>query len=68
MFFTLGPIFHPYDASQADTLYVSVVIKGNAIIVEDNAEKANALNALMQKYQMEGKYELLDSSMRSVQE
>jgi uncharacterized protein len=60
--------FHPHDASQADTLYVSVVIKGNAIIVEDNAEKANALNALMQKYQMEGKYDLLDPSMRSVQE
>jgi uncharacterized protein len=60
--------FHPHDASQADTLYISVVIKGNAIIVEDDAEKANALNALMQKYQMEGKYDLLDPSMRSVQE
>src|ERR671922_1433711 len=38
--------FHPTDASQADTLYISVVIKGNALIVEDNKEKAKALNAL----------------------
>ena len=49
--------FHPADASQADTLYISIVIKGNALIVEDNKEKAKALNALMQKYQKEGKYE-----------
>jgi uncharacterized protein len=60
--------FHPTDASQADTLYVSVVIKGNASIVQDSVEKARALNALMKKYQKEGGYETLDSDMRSVRE
>lgn len=60
--------FHPTDASQADTLYVSVVIKGKAEIVHGNEEKANALNALMLKYQKEGKYETLDSNMPSVHE
>lgn len=60
--------FHPADASQADTLYISVVIKGNALIVEDNKEKAKALNALMQKYQKEGRYETLDFNMPSVHE
>jgi uncharacterized protein len=60
--------FHPTDASQADTLYISVVIKGKAEIVQDNEEKALALNALMAKYQKEGKYEILDSNMPSVHE
>ena len=60
--------FHPTDASQADTLYISVVIKGNAAIVHDPDEKANALNALMKKYQKEGRYELLSSNMGSVRE
>jgi len=60
--------FHPTDASQADTLYISVVIKGNAAIVQDPDEKANALNALMKKYQKEGGYELLSSNMGSVRE
>jgi nitroimidazol reductase NimA-like FMN-containing flavoprotein (pyridoxamine 5'-phosphate oxidase superfamily) len=60
--------FHSSDASQADTLYISVVIKGNALIVEDNIEKANALNALMEKYQKEGRYERLEPNMQSVQE
>ena len=60
--------FHPSDASQADTLYISVVIKGNAMIVDDNEEKTEALNSLMEKYQKEGKYESLDSYMPSVQE
>jgi uncharacterized protein len=60
--------FHPTDASQADTLYVSVVIKGNASIVEKTTEKALALNALMQKYQKEGGYESLSSQMGSVKE
>ena len=60
--------FHPTDASQADTLYVSVVIKGNASIVQDSVEKARALNALMKKYQKEGGYEPLASNMRSVRE
>jgi uncharacterized protein len=60
--------FHPTDASQADTLYVSVVIKGNASIVQNKDEKANALNALMKKYQKEGGYESLSSNMASVRE
>jgi len=50
---------HPTDASQADTLYISVVIKGNASFVTDDAEKTMALNSLMKKYQPEGKYEPL---------
>lgn len=60
--------FHPYDASQADTLYISVVIKGHSYIVEDTEEKALALNSLMEKYQKEGNYEKLNSKMHSVQE
>jgi nitroimidazol reductase NimA-like FMN-containing flavoprotein (pyridoxamine 5'-phosphate oxidase superfamily) len=60
--------FHPTDASQADTLYISIVIKGNASIVEDNKEKARALNALMKKYQKEGRYQILDPYMSSVKE
>lgn len=60
--------FHPTDASQADTLYISVVIKGNAAIVHDPDEKANALNSLMKKYQKEGGYESLSSNMGSVRE
>jgi nitroimidazol reductase NimA-like FMN-containing flavoprotein (pyridoxamine 5'-phosphate oxidase superfamily) len=60
--------FHPYDASQADTLYISVVIKGHSYIVEDNEEKVLALNSLMEKYQKEGNYEKLNSKMHSVQE
>ncbi|MGC2308405.1 MAG: pyridoxamine 5'-phosphate oxidase family protein [Nitrososphaeraceae archaeon] len=58
--------FHPTDASQADTLYISVVIKGNAFMIDDDIEKAFALNMLMQKYQTEGFYESLDQFMRSV--
>jgi len=60
--------FHPTDASQADTLYISVVIKGRAKIVEDREEKARALNALMEKYQKEGRYEALDAEMPVVEE
>ena len=60
--------FHPTDASQADTLYISVVVKGNASIVQDGEEKASALNALMKKYQKEGGYESLSSNMGSVRE
>ena len=60
--------FHPSDASQADTLYISVVIKGHSYIVEDNEEKVLALNSLMEKYQKEGNYEKLNSKMHSVQE
>src|SRR5919199_1456294 len=60
--------FHPTDASQADTLYISVVIKGNSLIVEDNEEKARALNALMEKYQKEGRYQILPPNLSSVHE
>src|ERR687891_1519465 len=60
--------FHPTDASQADTLYISVVIKGNAFIVDGTAEKARALNALMKKYQREGRYQILHPKMSSVHE
>ncbi|MDQ3847882.1 MAG: pyridoxamine 5'-phosphate oxidase family protein [Thermoproteota archaeon] len=60
--------FHPTDASQADTLYISVVIKGKAEIVDSMDEKAIALNALMEKYQKEGRYEVLDAYTPSVRE
>ena len=60
--------FHPSDASQADTLYISVVIKGTTSIVLSTEEKALALNALMQKYQKEGHYESLNSTQSSVRE
>ncbi len=50
---------HPTDASQADTLYISVVIKGNAILVEDDVEKSSALNDMMKKYQPEGHCDLV---------
>lgn len=54
------------DASQTDTLYVSVVIKGFAESVMDNTEKANVLNAFMEKNQTEGKYEKLTPTMATV--
>lgn len=54
---------HPTDASQADTLYVSVVIKGLGSLVMDRLEKAHALNSLMEKYQPEGRYEKINSEM-----
>lgn len=60
--------FHPTDASQADTLYISVVIKGRAELVRDAGEKARALNALMEKYQKEGGYEPLAPEMPVVRE
>src|SRR5919109_2941922 len=60
--------FHPTDASQADTLYISIVIKGIAEIVQRNEEKALALNALMEKYQKEGGYEALHANMAVVRE
>ena len=46
----------PDDASLADTLYISVVIKGEAVLVEDRKEKVLALNGLVEKYQPEGQY------------
>jgi len=59
---------HPTDASQADTLYISVVIKGTGAIISDNDEKTMALNALMEKYQPEGNYEKLTADMPVVEE
>jgi len=53
----------PTDASLADTLYISVVIKGESVLVQDPREKALALNAMMQKYQPEGRYEPLRHEM-----
>ena len=60
--------FHPTDASQADTLYISIVIKGDATIVNDNEEKSEALNFLMKKYQTDGKYRPLEPNMSTVHE
>ena len=59
---------HPTDASQADTLYISVVIKGTGTIVTDRNEKTLALNALMKKYQPEGGYEAIKPEMEVVDE
>ena len=58
----------PTDASQADTLYISVVIKGKASLVSDPKEKTMALNELMKKYQPEGGYEKLTPDMEVVEE
>ena len=58
----------PADASLADTLYISVIIKGNASIVSDKEEKTNALNGLMEKYQPEGGYEPIRSDMDVLKE
>ena len=54
----------PHNASLADTLYISVVIKGLASFVIDKEEKTLALNGLMEKYQPEGYYDPLKSDMR----
>jgi len=53
----------PNDASLADTLYISVVIKGIGSLVTDRKEKTLALNGLMTKYQPEGQYEPIKSDM-----
>ena len=53
----------PTDASLADTLYISVVIKGKGSIVSDRKEKTTALNGLMKKYQPEGRYEPIKPEM-----
>ena len=53
----------PTDASLADTLYISVIIKGNASIILDREEKTIALNGLMKKYQPEGGYEPIKPDM-----
>jgi nitroimidazol reductase NimA-like FMN-containing flavoprotein (pyridoxamine 5'-phosphate oxidase superfamily) len=54
----------PHNASLADTLYISVVIKGMGFFVSDREEKTLALNGLMEKYQPEGQYEPIQSDMR----
>ena len=54
----------PHNASLADTLYISIVIKGIASFVSDREEKTLALNGLMEKYQPEGNYDPLESTMR----
>jgi len=54
----------PHNASLADTLYISVVIKGLGMFVSDRDEKTLALNGLMKKYQPEGQYDPLESNMR----
>jgi len=54
----------PHNASLADTLYISVVIKGVASFVSDREEKSLALNGLMEKYQPEGYYDPIKSDMR----
>ena len=53
----------PDDASLADTLYISIVIKGEASLVENNEEKVLALNGLMEKYQPEGQYKPMKEDM-----
>jgi len=53
----------PHNAGLADTLYISVVIKGNASIVSNKEEKTIALNGLMKKYQPEGGYEPIKPDM-----
>ena len=58
----------PTDASLADTLYISVVIKGNASIISDKEEKTTALNGLMKKYQPEGGYEPIKPEMDVIDE
>lgn len=60
--------FHPTDASLADTLYISVVIKGTCTLIDDQNEKSFALNSLMQKYQPEGRYEPLKAGMKVLDE
>ena len=56
----------PDDASLADTLYVSVVIKGTGSIVTDPKEKTDALNELMKKYQPEGGYKAIKPDMKVI--
>jgi len=58
----------PKDASLADTLYISVVIKGKGEIVKDKKEKTNALNGLLKKYQPEGKYQPISPEMEVLEE
>ena len=54
----------PKNASLADTLYISIVIKGTASLVTNREEKTIALNGLMEKYQPEGGYDPINPNMR----
>ena len=54
----------PHNASLADTLYISIVIKGIGSFVSDRNEKTLALNGLMEKYQPKGHYDPLTPDMR----
>jgi len=54
----------PHNAALADTLYISVVIKGIGSFVTDREEKTLVLNGLMEKYQPEGQYDLIQSDMK----
>jgi len=54
----------PKDASLADTLYISVVMKGTASLVTDKEEKTLALNGLLKKYQPEGGHDPIKHDMR----
>ncbi len=54
----------PKNASLADTLYISIVIKGTALLVTNKEEKTLALNGLMKKYQPEGGYDPIKSDMK----
>jgi len=58
----------PEDASLADTLYISVVIKGIGKIIDDRSEKTRALNGLIKKYQPEGGYEPIKPDMQVLDE
>ena len=58
----------PTDASLADTLYISVVMKGNGSIISDKEEKTIALNELLKKYQPEGGYEPIKPDMDVLKE
>jgi len=58
----------PKDASLADTLYISVVIKGKGEIIDDKSEKTHALNGLLKKYQPEGGYEPIRPDMEVLDE
>ncbi len=54
----------PKNASLADTLYISIVMKGTALLVTNKDEKTLALNGLMKKYQPEGGYDPIKSDMK----
>ena len=56
----------PHNAALADTLYISVVIKGIGTFIDDKEEKILALNGLMNKYQPEGKYDPMTPDMQAV--